>query len=411
MFAFIARQPILTKTQDLFAYELLFRDGNNGCYPEHDPQRAQTISRRFNTLSIDDISGDQKSFINFLPDTLIHRFPNDLSAEKVTIEITQNPQSSTELMAACKHIKSMGFQIALKQNMPSAVLSLPLELVDIIKLDTDTMNIGVMDKIIQQSQASQTTLVAENVDSLEQFTNLCDLGFDLFQGYFFTQRSTKEVQSLPASTLTLLELMSQCTQAIFDLRKVNDILQRDASLSFLLMRFINNPTINKRAEITSLSHALTYLGEVEVKKFIALLSLASLSQDKPLELIQISLVRAKFCELLHKAFNKPERSTSAFLVGLFSMLDTILSQPIEQVLEKMPLTASIKAALTGEKSEFDGYLPMAQAFESALWGKLLKLSEQHDIRQKELHRIYNEAIVWSNEVNQTLSAHFPRTKL
>ena len=202
--------------------------------------------------------------------------------------------------------------------------------------------------------------------------------------------------------------MSQSARPEFDLESVASIIERDAALSYLLLRFINNPMVNKRLKITSLRHALTYLGEVEVKKFIALLSLASLNDSKPLELLQVSLVRAKFCELFEANKNGKEKSMSAFIVGLFSLLDTILDNEMPVVLEKLPVSKEIKQALLGEACTFTDYLSTAKAFESGLWGIVISKSESLDISQKDLHEIFNNAIKWSNEMRQALSDFFPR---
>jgi EAL and modified HD-GYP domain-containing signal transduction protein len=410
MFAFIARQPILDKDQDLFAYELLFRDGTNGAYPEHEPKKSELINSRFNTLGIDDISGNQRAFINFLPETIINRFPAELTADNIIVELTQNPAVNTSLMDACESLKKSGYQIALNDNrLRSAVLA-PYPYIDIVKVDINKISPQMLEKHIPTLANSGIQLVAEQVSTLDQFAMCLDLGFDYFQGYFFTQPNTKTAKSLPSSKLILLELMSHSATSQFDLEKVVSIIERDAALSYLLLRFINNPMINKREKITSLRHALHYLGEVEVKKFIALLSLASLNDEKPVELLQVSVVRAKFCELFEIHKHGKKKAMSAFIVGLFSLLDTILDGEMSTILEKLPISDDIKQALQGVEGDYLQYLETARAFESGLWGKIMTQAEKSDISQKELHGIFNDAIRWSNEMRQALSDFFPKSR-
>lgn len=410
MFAFIARQPILDKDQDLFAYELLFRDGANGAYPEHDPKKAELISERFNTLGIDDISGNQRAFINFLPDTLIHRFPEELSPDNIIVELTQNPAVNTSLMNACESLRESGYQLALNDNhLQSSVLS-PYPYIDIVKVDITKVSTEMLEKHVPVLAASGIQLVAEQVSSLDQFAMCRDLGFDYFQGYFFTQAFTRTAKALPSSKITLLELMSESATDLFDLEKVASIIERDAALSYMLLRFINNPMINKRQQITSLRHALHYLGEVDVKKFIALLSLASLNDTKPVELLQVSLVRAKFCELFELHQHGKKKAMSAFIVGLFSLLDTILDGDMPSILERLPISDDIKQALLGVVGDYAHYLETVKAFESGLWGKIITHSEKLNISQKDLHGIFNDSIRWSNEMRQALSDFFPKAK-
>ncbi|MFT5712039.1 MAG: EAL and modified HD-GYP domain-containing signal transduction protein [Glaciecola sp.] len=410
MFAFIARQPILDKEQDLFAYELLFRDGAHGSYPEHEPKKTEIINSRFNTLGIDDISGHKRAFINFLPETIINRFPEALTPDNIVVELTQNPAVNANLMNACELLKNAGYQIALNDNrLQSAVLA-PYPYIDIVKVDINKISPQMLEKHIPNLAASGIQLVAEQVSTLDQFAMCLDLGFDYFQGYFFTQPNTKTAKSLPSSKITLLELMSHGANAHFNLEKVEHIIQRDAALSYLLLRFINNPIINKRENVTSLRHALNYLGEVEVKKFIALLSLASLNDEKPVELLQVSLVRAKFCELFEIRKRGKHKAMSAFIVGLFSLLDTILDSEMASILEKLPISADIKQALLGVDGDYAQYLKTAKAFEAGLWGTIVTQAESLAISQKELHGIFNDSIRWSNDMRQALSDFFPKAK-
>jgi EAL and modified HD-GYP domain-containing signal transduction protein len=178
----------------------------------------------------------------------------------------------------------------------------------------------------------------------------------------------------------------------------------------MLLRFINNPTINKRYKITSLRHALNYMGEVEIKKFIALLALANLSDDKPLELLHLSLVRAKFCDLLGIEKNIGSNPPTAFLVGLFSMLDALLDQQMESLIEKLPLVDEVKEALCGGQNDLSMFLILVKAFESGNWLKVIRISKILEVDQKLLHSLFNEAILWGNGVRKSISPHFPASK-
>ncbi|MBF7073840.1 HDOD domain-containing protein [Glaciecola sp. MH2013] len=410
MFAFIAREPILDKEQELFAYELLFRDGENDAFPSHPAKKTELIKQRFNTLGIDDIAGEQNVFIHFLPETLINHFPEELSADNVVIELTQNPSMDSGLMKACEELKSKGFKLALSgDNLESTILT-SYPYIDILKVDLSKAPTNMLEKHVPALAASGIQLVAEKVSSLEQFAMCRDLGFDYFQGYFFTQPEAKSVKELPASKLTLVELLSQSARPDFDLETVAAIIERDAALAYLLLRFINNPMVNKRLKITSLRHALKYLGEVEVKKFIALLSLASLNENKPLELLQVSLVRAKFCELCAAAKYGKEKAMSAFVIGLFSLLDAILDSDMTTVVEKLPTSVEIKQTLLGFDSEYRNILDTAKGFESGLWSVVIENSESMAISQQDLHSFFNDAMRWGNEMRLALSDFFPKAK-
>ncbi|QJR81448.1 EAL domain-containing protein [Alteromonas pelagimontana] len=411
MFAFIARQPILDREKEVFAYELLFRDGKGGTYPDPEQEKTRAINQRFHPLGLDDISGDKTAFINFSTETLISRFPTTLNPDTVVVELAENPAGQIGLLQACEHIKQLGFRLAIDDPMMLSGQHEIFPLIDIIKVDVSKGRFEQIEKQIPRFLDSNIQLVAEQVDTPEDF-NICrGLGFDFFQGYFFAQPEAGIHRHLPASKMNLVDLMGESSYSNFDLPRINQIIERDAALSYLLLKFINNPLVNKRYKITSLKHALTYMGEVEIKKFIAVLSLANLGDDKPLELIHMSLVRAKFFDLLSQERRLNTDPPIGFLVGLFSLLDALLDQDMPNILKQLPLVDSVNDALLGKSAEFNHYLTLARAFEGALWLNVIKQSRELAIDQKQLHSLYNQAIMWGNGVRNVISTYFPKPVL
>ena len=408
MFAFIARQPILDKDKSVFAYELLFRDGKSGAYPEHSEEKARFISKHFHPLGLDDISGEKTSFITFSSDTLISRFPTTLNPDSVVVELANPADNTSALFQACQHIKQLGFKLAIDDPMMVGLKHDIFPLIDIVKVDVTKARFENIEKQIPQYHDANVQLVAEQVNTQNNFSTCIDLGFDLFQGYFFSQPEARILRQLPTSKMNVVELMGASASADFDLVKISQIIERDATLSFLLLKFINNPTINKRYKITSLRHALNYMGEVEIKKFIALLSLTSLGDEKPLEIIHMSLVRAKFFDLLCEQRGIKSDPPIAFLVGLFSLLEGLLDQSMPDILKQLPLSDEVNDALLGKNPEMNSYLSLVRAFESALWMTVIKQAKLLNIDQKQLHVLYNHAIVWGNGVRSTISSHYPR---
>ncbi|GGW82966.1 EAL and HDOD domain-containing protein [Alteromonas halophila] len=409
MFAFIAREPILDQQKNVFAYELIFRDGKGGTFPEElGSQKAQYIAEHFHPLGLDDISGEKTSFINFSSDTLISRFPTTLNPDTVVVELADNPFNQAGLLEACQHIKQLGFKLAIDDPMMLSSKHEIFPLIDVLKVDVSKARFEQIEKNIPRFLDSEVRLVAEQVNTYDDFNTCNTLGFDLFQGYFFAQPEARIMRQLPASKLNLVDLMGESASSNFDLDRINSIIERDAALSYLLLKFINNPTINKRHKINSLRHALTYMGEVEIKKFIALLSLANLGDDKPLELIHMSLVRAKFFDLLSQARNVSTNPPIGFLVGLFSLLDALLDQTMPDVLKQLPLSDNVSDALLGKTDEFNCYVSLVRSFEGALWMNVIKQSKNLNIDQKQLHGMYNQAITWGNGVRSAISSYFPR---
>lgn len=413
MFAFIARQPILDRDKEVFAYELFFRDGKNNCYPdvERDEATTKLIAKNYQTLNLDDISCNKKSFINFQSETLMSGLPASLDPENVVVELVTGRNEDSSLLDVCKHVKNMGYQIALEDRRLKPSWDDFIPYVDLLKVNSNHDNLDFFGKNVNRFIDANVQLIADKVETQESFNIFKDMGFDYFQGYFFVRPISVSNKNLPTSKLTLVELMGASSSESFDIESINTVIEHDVGLSYMLLRFINNPTINKRYKITSLRHALNYMGEVEIKKFIALLALANLSDDKPLELLHLSLVRGRFCDLVGTEKNIGSNPPTAFLVGLFSMLDALLDQEMEVLIEKLPLVDEVKEALCGGQNELSIYLMLVKAFESGNWLKVIRISKMLEIDQKLLHSLFNEAILWGNGVRRSISPHFPATKV
>ena len=413
MFAFIARQPILDRDKEVFAYELFFRDGKNNCYPdvERDEATTKLIAKNYQTLNLDDISCSKKSFINFQSETLMSGLPASLDPENVVVELVTGRNEDSSLLDVCKHVKKMGYKIALEDRRLKPSWDEFIPYVDMLKVNSNHDNLDFFGKNVNRFIDSNVQLIADKVETQESFNIFRDMGFDYFQGYFFARPMSVSNKNLPTSKLTLVELMGASSSESFDVESINNVIEHDVGLSYMLLRFINNPMINKRYKITSLRHALNYMGEVEIKKFIALLALANLSDDKPLELLHLSLVRGRFCDLVGTEKNIGSNPPTAFLVGLFSMLDALLDQKMESLIEKLPLVDEVKEALCGSQNDLSMYLMLVKAFESGNWLKVIRISKILELDQKLLHSLFNEAILWGNGVRRSISPHFPAAKV
>ena len=411
MFAFVARQPILDTEKEVFAYELQFRNGRKNCFPATETQQATSAQPRDSMLGLDDISCQKPAFINFEHETLMTGLPSSMDPQKVVVEVEENEAPHAALIDACKSIRNMGFQIAIDDPHLEAGFSDFLPFIDVVKVDISKQKSSQIAQKIPGLKSANVKLVAEQVENQSDFINCVDLGFDYFQGYFFSKPENLTHKAIPASKMSLVELIGESSNVTFDVEKINEIIERDAALSYMLLRFINNPMVNKRYKITSLKHALNYMGEVEIKKFIALLALANLSDDKPLELLHLSLVRAKFCDLLAHERRVGDNPPTGFMVGLFSLLDALMDQSMQEVVAQMPIVDEVKFALCGGQNDYALYLMLVRAFESATWIKVKKLADLLEMDQKRLHALFNQSILWGNGVRQSISPHFPKPRI
>ena len=400
MYSYIARQPILNTKQQVVAYELLFRDGKSNSFPDIDPNQATSniLTNNHLTLGLEQITGNLPAFINFHADALIFHFPSSLDPKNVVLEILEDVPVTDELVSACKALHQEGYQLALDDFNFDEKWEVFYPIVDIIKIDVLEFSILEISKLVRKLSGLDVTLLAEKVETLQQFEKLKMLGFTLFQGYFFAKPEMLKQRKITTSKKNIIELIGQASQADLDMKKISEIFAVDPGLTYKLLRFINSPTYGNSQEITSLKHALAYIGQVELKKFIALLALSDLSSEKNPEIMRLSLARAKFCEQIALCRFESENPPKAFLTGILSLIDGILDHELEQVLIGLPIHEEIKSALRNEKCDLGNYLLLVKSIEKGLWNESVIIANKIALDSEVCFEAYRKSLSWADEM-------------
>lgn len=400
MFAYVARQPIFNTHHELYAYELLFRDGKSNSFPDITPDEAtsRVISSTHLSLGLEAVIGKHLAFINFHQDTLINHFPRSLDPAHTVVEILESVDINVELIEACRQLKKLGYQIALDDYDLDEKWAPFLPFVSIIKFDIRETSYEKIAALAPSLKARGIKLLAEKVETRAEFNQYQELGFDYFQGYYLAKPEIVRHKQFTAGQLTMMELMNESASEMLSMKKIKAIIERDPALTFQLLRYINNPLVNKRNKISSLHHALTYMGEQELRKFIALLALSNMCKDEPNELLTMSLVRAKFCEQLCASSGNADIN-AGFLVGLLSLLDALISQPMEELVEKIPLDEDVQQALCKKPGWLRHCVQLIACFEQAQWSGVKQFAARYKINQSDLHRYYSEALDWVNQIH------------
>lgn len=409
MIAHIARQAIYSADKNVVAYELLFRDGKQNCFPDISPDEATSnmLANSHLSIGLENITSNKIAFINFHQDTLIHRFPTTLDRKKTVIEIVETIEVTQALVDACKHVKSLGYTLALDDFDFSDKWDTLIPLVTYIKIEAEflhTENPIVTNKIAEFKKLG-IKLVAEKVETNEEFEQFKSMGFTVFQGYFLSKPEMIQHKNLGASASSVMELVGISSRADFDFDSLNRVFEKDVGLTFKLMRFINNPTFNKREKIASLEHALKYLGSLELKKFIALLAIANLKGSKPIDLLVMSLVRGHFCKLQAELMQMNQNPPSSFIMGLFSLVDALIDIPMQKITQSLPFSDEVKQALCSQDANtlYGAQLKMCIAFEKADFATITQLSKQLKIEETSLYSAYYEAMEWAEEMKKCAS--------
>jgi len=400
LYAYIARQPILNIKQQVVAYELLFRDGQSNSFPDIDPNQATSniLTNNHLTLGLEKVTGNLPAYINFHANTLISHFPSFLDPKNVVLEILEDVPVTHELLSACKVLHGKGYKLALDDFDFDEKWQAFYPFVDIIKIDVLEFSIIEISKLVRKLDGLNVTLLAEKVETLEQFKRLKMLGFTLFQGYFFAKPEMLKQKKITTAKQNILELISQASQIDLNINRISEIFAIDPGLTYKLLRFINSPTYGSSQEITSLKHALAYIGQVELKKFIALLALSDLSSDKNSEIMRLSLARAKFCEQIALCRFESENPPKAFLTGILSLIDGILDYDLEHVLGVLPIHEEIKSALRSEQSDLTNYLLLVRKIEQGLWVESESIALKIELDSEICFQAYKESLSWADEM-------------
>ncbi|WP_456295925.1 HDOD domain-containing protein [Vibrio sp. AK197] len=392
-YAYIARQPILNRRKDTIGYELLFRDGPENKFPDISPELATSrlLTDHFFSAHYDTL-GNCLGFVNFPYESLINRIPTLFPAGNLVIEILEDCPPSDDLLDAVKEMSELGYIIALDDFIPNPQWKRFLPYISIIKFDIRLVSIAKAQSFIHKLSKSKIKFLAEKVETYEEFEHAKNAGFDYFQGYFFSKPEVLQTKTLSPALHTVVQLCKEISKADLDFAAIEQIISQDVSLSYKLLSTANSsPLVNSK--IRSFKQAVVYLGEEKLRKFVALLAIASTQESKPSHLYALSIQRARFCELVYQQFDCD--ASSAFLTGLFSLLDSLLDQPLEHILTSMPVDDDVKRALIDNQGMLGQVLKLIKAYELAHWQEVSTISQALDLDEKHLCDCYIASVKWT----------------
>lgn len=396
---YLARQPIFNKNQEVFAYELLYRSGLCDGYSNTDGDQATTevIANSLLLIGLDTLTRGKKAFINFTRNLLENRVATLLPSELAVVEILENIEPDDKILAACKVLKEMGYLLALDDFSYDHKFKPLIQLADIIKVDFMVTGTEERKAIIRRIGKNKKYL-AEKVETREDFELALEMGYSYFQGYFFSKPVIIEGKDIPGNKLTYIQLLKELYSKQIDFQQIECIFKRDVSLSYKLLRYINSAIFSFRAEIHSINQALAMLGQKGLRKWLSLVALKGIGEDKPDELIVISVCRAMFCELIAPKVGLANRCSDLFLMGLFSLIDAFLDQPKFAVLTKLPISMEIIDALLGKQSLFNDVYNLVVYYEQGDWENLQATTAKLGLDEAEAAKLYIESLAMANQM-------------
>ena len=407
MDVFVARQPIFTKNEHIFGFELLYRNSGENVFPITDGDFAtlEVLTHSFLTIGINNLVGEKLCFINFTENLLDNTIFDKIPPNRIVVEVLEDIPITPSLIQKLKYIKKLGFLIALDDFILHKNIKLYDELfslVNFIKVDfilSEPSERQVIE-IIVKNNYPHIVLLAEKVETREDFYQAKEAGYGLFQGYFFAKPEIIKGTDIPANMAQYFRIISLLRNQASSIEQIAEEIERDVSLSFKVLKIINSPASRKKSKIRSIKQAVVMLGLEELNHWLYVLMLRESkvnSNGDGMALIEASLFRAKLCELLAKK-NLFQNSSEYFLVGMFSLIDTLLHQKMSDLLQELPLTDEVADTLSGKLTEMTPYLELSIACDEVRWDDIIAGADVIGVDHPTLNKYYLEARSWAMDI-------------
>ena len=390
---YIGRQPIYDRKLGVYAYELLFRaaSDNSAKFTDGDQATSDVIVNTFLEIGLDNIVGDRLAFINLTRAFFVGEHTISLPRDRVVLELLEDIEADEEVVNSVKRLSEQGYSIALDDFIYHESLQPLVQLADIVKIDIMAMGRDEIREHVEALRQHPLRLVAEKVETQEEHDYCMELGFDYFQGYFLAQPKVIQGRRLPNNRLAILKLLSRLQDPEITSKQLEELIAQDVAFSYRILRYVNSAAYAPPRKIESIHQAVVRLGLQTIRSWTALLAMSQVD-NKPTELVVTAMIRGKMAEQMARALDA-EQPDSFFTVGLFSALDALMDNSMEEILTQLPLADHIAQALLHKGGGLHGeVLNCVLAYERGEWENL-------GCSQLGTHRLrtcYLEAVQWAN---------------
>jgi EAL and modified HD-GYP domain-containing signal transduction protein len=401
MDVFVARQPIFDSHQHVYGYELLYRSGSSNVYEGTDGSQASlsVIRNAFLMLGPQALTGRKKAFINFTKDLLLSGVALSLPQDQTVVEILEDIEPDESLLNACRDLKQAGFTLALDDyTLANTTQESFLQLADIVKVDFKLTSEQDRWKVVKQLSGHSKQLLAEKVETRQEFKDAANRGYALFQGYFFSKPVIVSGKDIPTIKLNYMQVVKEVNRRELDFYQLEKVIKQDTSLCYTLLNYINSAYFGLREHITSIRHAMVLLGESEVRKWASLVLFTFIGNDRPPEVIVTSLIRARMCEALANHCGLKGCDSELFFVGMFSMLDVLIGRPLREILGSMRLSNEVKNALLGMKSKYREVFELVVNYQNGNWERFERSAKKLSLNETIAPKLYLESVDWADRI-------------
>ncbi|MGA8143360.1 MAG: EAL domain-containing protein [Candidatus Acidiferrales bacterium] len=396
---FLARQPIFNSKRAVFGYELLFRSGPGNFFDGSHPDAAAASSAdNLFLFGLDRLTQGRRAFINCTRDFILRDFALTLPKDRIVLEVLESIEPDHEIVSACHRLKDVGYLLALDDFRTSPAW-LPLtKLAAFIKVDVLATPQPEQERLAKAFSTKNVKLIAEKVESYEVFQRTLGWGYSYFQGYFFSRPEMLTRHDIPSNKLNYLLVLQAVNRQEMNVFEVSERIKAEASLSYRLLRYLNSPAFPLIAPVHSIPHALSLLGERGARRWVSLVAIACMGDQKPAELIMLPLIRAHFCQALAPLAGLASSANDLFLLGLLSAVDAILDMKMQDVLHEIAIGEDIRDALLGGKNKLREIFDLAVKYEMGCWDALIADARHLRIPENVIPELYVQSVEWARGV-------------
>lgn len=391
MDVFLGRQPIFGRGLEVFGYELLYRDAPGAEFADFsdgDKVTSQVLSTAVAEIGLHQLVGERLAFVNFTEGFITGRLAFPRGLEQLVVEVLEDVPVTDDLIRGLAALSEQGHKIALDDFVPGGKHMRLLTYADLVKLDYRALDEQRFVQITQSLKARNLEIVAEKLETQDEFEFCRDLGVDYFQGYFLAKPKTVHGKSIPTNSVAVMNLMAEFRRPDVQIEDVQKLVSRDVSLAYKLLKHINSSLYGLRQEVGSVREAVTYLGLDRVQNLVSLFALSSLGESPVL--VEIAMQRARMAERMAE-LSRSRIADQHFTVGLFSCLEALVGAPMKTLLSRLPLARGVREALLHGAGELGAGLACVLAYERGEWEHVThpKLSPS------QLRQCFLDSISWT----------------
>ena len=401
MDVFIARQPIFDNSKNLIAYELLYRDSEGASsFGNVDGSYATSvlISDAITVFGLNNLTNGRPAFVNFTKKLIMNDFAYLCNPDEIIIEIVEDTLIDDVFVTKIKELKEAGYRIAIDDYVGDESFDLLIEYADIIKVDILGMPLEKRAAIATRIAAMGKILLAEKVETSEDYEHAMMNNYTLFQGYYLQKPKTMSKKSINVHQGSYLELIRELSKADPDFNVLTNGVRKNVGLTYKLLQHINTLRYFRYFRVKSIRMALVTLGLDEVRRWILLMMAKDMGQKNNEELVKMAYIRGIFSEKISLRTRHKHRSNEIFIMGMFSLMDAVAETDLKIVLKDMPLEEDVLDAIVGRESNIGYILDLAKSFERGEWDKIAEICEQFHLNQEEIGKQYIDCLMYADTI-------------